>query len=323
MQKILIIQTAFIGDVILATGMLETLHAAIPNAEISILLRKGNESLFAEHPFVKEVLVWDKKKDKYFGLLKMIKTIRSNRFDVVFNVQRFFSSGLITVFSGAKTTIGFDKNPLSSFFSKKIEHQVQIIDALHETSRNQALIDAWIKTEIKKPRLYTKSSLLNDRDYVTISPASVWETKKTPVSKWVELINRNKEVTFYLLGGPSDTVLCEEIAKATGLNLSQVLAGKFSLLESAAIMKNASMNFVNDSGPLHLCTAVDAPVTAVFCSTIPEFGFGPLSGDSKIIESIPRPSCKPCGLHGKRECPLGHFSCGNNISVEQLEQRLP
>jgi heptosyltransferase-2 len=97
-----------------------------------------------------------------------------------------------------------------------------------------------------------------------------------------------------------------------------VLAGQLSLLQSAALMSKAKRNFVNDSGPLHLCSAMDAPVTAVFCSTIPSFGFGPLSKDSKVVQTALGLACRPCGLHGRKECPEGHFKCGTSINTVDL-----
>jgi heptosyltransferase-2 len=83
-------------------------------------------------------------------------------------------------------------------------------------------------------------------------------------------------------------------------------------------MRDAAMNFVNDSAPMHFSSAMNAPTTAFYCSTIPEFGFGPLSDRSRIVESNEDLACRPCGLHGKKSCPLGHFKCGES-SLEQIE----
>ena len=80
-------------------------------------------------------------------------------------------------------------------------------------------------------------------------------------------------------------------------------------------MKDAEMNYVNDSAPLHLAGAMNAPVTVVYCSTIPDFGFGPLSDNSKIIETKLDLKCRPCGLHGYKECPLTHFKCAHSIDI--------
>ena len=98
MQRILVIQTAFIGDVVLATGLLEKLHQHYPDAALDILVRKGNESLFDGHPFLHEVLIWNKKSAKYRHLFQLLKTIRQNRYDIVINVQRYFATGFLTAF---------------------------------------------------------------------------------------------------------------------------------------------------------------------------------------------------------------------------------
>ncbi|MFM2000515.1 MAG: hypothetical protein RL204_2462, partial [Bacteroidota bacterium] len=153
--------------------------------------------------------------------------------------------------------------------------------------------------------------------FVTISPASVWETKKFPIEKWIELIHR-LNCRVVLLGGPSDRGLCNQIAEKCHNRIVQVLAGDLTLLQSAALMSKAQMNYTNDSGPLHLASAMNAPTTAVFCSTIPEFGFGPLSDNSKVVESTIDLACRPCGLHGHRKCPQGHFKCGISIQIDQL-----
>ena len=119
-------------------------------------------------------------------------------------------------------------------------------------------------------------------------------------------------IQFYLLGGPDDHELCEDIKVFSQRNNVYNLAGKLSLMQSAALMKDAKRNFVNDSGPLHIASAGNASVSAFFCSTIPEFGFGPLSDDSNVIE-VNDLTCRPCGLHGHKACPKGHFHCGNGL----------
>jgi heptosyltransferase-2 len=87
-------------------------------------------------------------------------------------------------------------------------------------------------------------------------------------------------------------------------------------------MKNASMNFMNDSAPMHLASSVDAPTTVIFCSTVTDFGFRPLSSDAKVIETNEDLDCRPCGLHGHRTCPKKHFKCGLNIDVAKLLARI-
>jgi ADP-heptose:LPS heptosyltransferase len=324
-QKFLVIQTAFIGDVVLATALIEKLHSFYPDARIDFLVRKGNEALLTGHPFLHEVLIWDKRRHKLRNLRNLIRLVRQTRYDTVINVQRFAATGLLTAFSGAKQTIGFDKNPLSSLFTQKIPH---IVGNQHEVDRNQTLIVSLTDDHPAKPRLYPtkadeeKVKPYETKPYITISPASVWFTKQYPAEKWSAFLRRLPHgYTVYLLGAPSDKECCERI-KAThpaAVNLS----GELSFLQSAALMKGADMNYVNDSAPMHFASAVNAPVTAVYCSTIPAFGFGPLS-DKRFIVEIRQPlDCRPCGLHGYRACPKGHFNCAWKIEDTQLLQTLP
>ena len=322
MKKILVIQTAFIGDAILATGILEKLHQHYAEAEIHFLIRKGNESLFENHPFLKQILVWDKSK-KYSDLWRLLQAIRKEKFDVAINLQRFGATGLLTGFSGATKTIGFEKNPFFFLFSESYPHE--ILNGKHEVERNHELIKNITDNHFEKPRLYPSEKDINaiskyvEKPFVCIAPASVWFTKQLPESKWIELINQTNSVyTIYMLGSKVDNDLAHRImSNATNKNVVN-LCGKISLLQSAALMKSATMNYINDSAPLHLASAIDAPVTAFFCSTIPEFGFGPLSENSQIIQTEEKLKCRPCGLHGKKACPEGHYKCGTGINISAV-----
>ncbi|AEV98342.1 heptosyltransferase [Niastella koreensis] len=325
-MKFLVIQTAFIGDVVLATGIVEKLHRFFPDAQIDFLVRKGNEGLLQNHPYLHKVLIWDKKNGKLKNLWKLLRGIRKRRYDKVINVQRFAATGILTAFSGAREKIGFDKNPLSWLFDKKIKHVISDVNhPIHEVDRNNELIREFTNDEVVNPHLYPSAEdtavvqQYRKPPYITISPASVWFTKQFPKDKWISFAAAiPANYTIYLLGAPGDTALGEEIRTA-GIPATVVnLCGKLSFLQSAALMKEAAMNYVNDSAPMHFASSVNAPVTAVYCSTLPSFGFGPLS-DKRFIVEVQEPlTCRPCGLHGRPACPLGHFKCAYGITNAQL-----
>jgi heptosyltransferase-2 len=324
LKKFLVIQSAFIGDVILSTAVIEHLHRNFPDAQLDFLLRAGNESLFHGHPFLRKIYVWNKKHDKYRNLFRLIKTIRRERYDGVINLQRHTASALVTVLSGAQKTTGFESSLLSVFFSHRFKHELgkrNQPNYSHEVDRCIQLTSPWLPVRKIKPTLYPTANdsaavdLYISKPFITISPSSVWFTKQTPATVWKELITAVSGKHIYLLGGASDVKMCEEIA--VGHAHVQVLAGKLTLLQSAALMMKAEMNYTNDSAPLHLCSAMNAPVKAIFCSTIPEFGFGPLSDNSSVVQSRLDLPCKPCGNHGKAFCPKGHFDCGR-ISLTDL-----
>ena len=326
MKKFLIIQTAFIGDVVLATSLVEKLASYFPAASIDFLVRKGNESLLENNPHIRQVLVWNKKQRKLGNLWRMLFRIRKEKYDAVINVQRFAATGLLTAFSKAKTKIGFNKNPLSFLFTNKVKHEISTGgQPVHEIERNTKLIAGITDAIVFKPKLYPSVKDVETVDpfkkapYLTISPASVWFTKQYPKDKWAEFIQKtDPSYTIYLLGASSDTALADEIIRLAKRSQVINLCGQLTFLQSAALMKDAAMNYVNDSAPLHFASAVNAPVTAIYCSTIPAFGFGPLSDHRYIVETEIELHCRPCGLHGWKACPLGHFKCALTIRDEQL-----
>jgi heptosyltransferase-2 len=326
-RSFLIIQTAFIGDVVLATALIEKLHQYYPDATIDFLLRKGNEGLLKAHPYLRDVLIWEKKKDKQKNLFELLRKIRGNKYDVVINVQRFAATGMLTAFSGAGETIGFSKNPLSFLFTSRVRHIVSTPERpLHEIQRNQKLIEKLTDALPEKPRLYPsvadrqKVAQYKQAKYICVAPASVWYTKQFPAEKWISFIkNIPFGIRIYLLGAPGDADLCEQIKISSAAGERVVnLAGKLGFLESAALQEGAIMSYVNDSAPMHFASAMNAPVTAVYCSTLPSFGFGPLSDKSHIVEVKEKLPCRPCGLHGRKACPLKHFDCAMKIADQQL-----
>ncbi len=324
LKRILIIQTAFIGDVILATPLIEALSEKFPNAKIDFILRKGNENLLENHPKLNEVIVWDKKR-KYKSLFEIIRLLnKRGKYDLLINLQRFLTTGFLSAMIRANFKIGFDKNPLSFFMNARVKHE--ITKSAHEVERNLHLLNPLkiTNTEQFKVRLYPSEEdhkKVEDylgQPYATISPASVWYTKQLKKEKWIELINAlPDDLSIYLLGGPGDRAICNDIiSKAKRTNIRS-FAGQTSFLQTAVIMKHAVLNYTNDSAPMHIASSQNAKSCAVFCSTVPEFGFGPLSDFNRIVQ-VEGLECKPCGLHGYKACPKGHFKCANDLEIKNL-----
>lgn len=328
MYKFLVIQTAFTGDVVLATAIVEKIHNAYPDAQIDFLLRKGNEGLLKGHPFLTNVFIWNKKDGKYTNLLKMMRRVRREKYTHIINPHRFLTSGLMMFFSGASYTAGFNKNPMSAFFTKVAPHDIAEVGAteyIMEVERYQLLIEDITDKHAAFPKLYPspadyeKAAAYKSQPYITIAPSSVWFTKRFPADRWAQLINMlPAHLKIYILGGPDDIPLGETVTRFAANPNVENLCGKMSFLESCALMQDAVMNYTNDSAPLHFGVAMDAPVTGVFCSTISSFGFGPVHKKGRIVEIDYPLYCRPCGLHGRKKCPEGHFKCAHDIKNEQL-----
>jgi ADP-heptose:LPS heptosyltransferase len=351
-KQFLIIQTAFLGDAVLVTSIVEKLHAFYPGAAIDLVVRKGNEGLFGAnnqrtissgtvapsgrppshsnphtHPFLHHLFIWDKRGGKTRNLFALIGELRNTDYDHIINCQRFFSTGLMTVLARGKEKIGYDKNPLSLLFSRTVKHAIG--DGRHEVDRLNDLIAHLTDEERPLPRLYPtpEARAVAERliaqhstgkgRYVCIAPASVWFTKQWPEAKWVELIRAiPQEQHVFIIGAPGDSEMAQRIITASGRGVD--LTRELRLLESAALMEGGAMNYVNDSAPLHIASAMNAPVTVVFCSTVPAFGFGPLRENGRVVETGEELDCRPCGLHGYTACPKGHFKCALGIEARSL-----
>lgn len=326
-MRILIIQTAFIGDVILSTPLIESIKKNYPDARIDFLLRSGNQGLLQTNPKVSQLFVWNKSK-KYKSLFRLVREINASgeKYDYLINLQRFLSTGIFSMLIKAKNKIGFAKNPLSLFYTERQGHLIE--HDIHEVDRNLSLVSSFCKELVRMPKLYPSEDdylsieKYKAETYVCIAPTSVWFTKQFPLEQWVQLINHlTHTYKVYLLGGNADWSVCEQILRECDSEQVHNLAGNLSLLESAALIEKAFMSYVNDSAPLHLASAMNAPTTAIFCSTTPRFGFGPLAENARIVETSEKLSCRPCGLHGKKACPEGHFKCATTISIDQLLYR--
>lgn len=302
-------QTAFLGDAVLGLSVVQAVQRAFPAADVRYWVRKGNESLVPGEG----VFVWDKRRKKYSHFLQNLDEIRRFRPDAFLNLQRFFSTGLMAVMSGAKIRAGFDKNPWSSLFTHRVPH---VVDGRHEIERNAELLKALGIGEWSRPRVRVEEPGV-DGQYVVLAPASVWATKAW--AHWPELAKMLAEkIKVCVVGAPAERDACSRVAGDWAVNL----AGELRLPEVAGLMKNAVRVFANDSAPLHIAGSVNAPVTAMFCSTVPRFGFGPLSDDAIILEKHGL-DCRPCGLHGKKSCPKGHFRCGLEIDAPTAAATLP
>jgi heptosyltransferase-2 len=332
-KKILIIQTAFIGDTILASQFARAVKEQFPESEIHFFLRKGNESVIQGLSSIYKVWVWDKAGGKTRNLFKLIWELRKIRFDLVFNLHRHFNSGLVAALMKSPFKAGFKQNPLSLFYTHKVNHLIPHNEnekIWHEVQRNLQLLQLCspqfqISSDAKnyRPELpllekhFFKIAPHSEGEYFVLAPASVWFTKAWSESKFRELTHALSTLgRVIFIGAPTDKELCDRIRKDLPNTLN--LCGDLSLLDSAALMKKAKRVFVNDSAPLHLASCVNAKTTAIFCSTVQDFGYTPLATDSIVVDVGQTLDCRPCGLHGHKSCPKGHFRCSEDIQIQTV-----
>jgi heptosyltransferase-2 len=337
MDKVLIIQTAFIGDAILTLPMIQKLKDIFNDVELHVLCIPASAEIFYVSPYVNKVLIYDKKgKDKgLLSLVKLILRIRSEKYSRIYSPHRSFRTAVIVNFSGTKLTFGFD----NSSFKNVYTHLVKYDNSKHEVQRNLDLIgfsynaNSWkIRPELKFNRVLSnplEKLFVNYTDrskYIVVAPGSVWNTKIYPFQYYRDIIKYlvSRKYFVLLIGGEKDQALCESLVVEFE-NYANSVAGKVTLLDSVLILEKAEMLISNDSAPTHLGMCADIPVLTIYCSTVPDFGFYPYNLKSSYI-SYNDLTCKPCGIHGYDNCPIKTFDCAYKLNpdivISKIEEML-
>lgn len=326
-KRILVIQTAFIGDAILTLPMLQVLKKNNPGAEIDVAAIPSTKIIFEHSPVVDSVHVLDKrgKHKSIGGLLGFAKQLKRKKYDVIYSPHRSFRTSLLVWFSGVKETYGFS-NASGKWVYKNI---VKYNPDIHEVGRNLSLIDSPVEDisnnlpiveasheAISKVEAFVED--LKPTRLAAIAPGSVWNTKRYPIEHYKDVAGylADKGYQVLLLGGMGDIGLVSELHKAYPESTT-VTAGKFDLIESIELLRRCEILICNDSAPTHMAMCADIPVVTLYCSTVPRFGFYPYSKKSGYL-SYNDLDCKPCGIHGHNKCPIDNFLCGKELMPQNV-----
>ncbi len=330
-MKILVVQTAFIGDAVLTLPMVQVLHKNYPDSTIDLLAIPRTAELFLNHPDVHKIISYDKRKSDrgVFGLIRMSQKICENRYDIAIIPHRSFRSAFLIRLAGIPRRIGFDISGGSFSMTETVRYDKQI----HEIERNLSLLknlgieissrvlpELYPSTEDKKnvDELLSGKNIKSSDRLIAIAPGSVWATKRWLPERYAELIRllSNDGFVPVLIGGKEDRILCESIAKESDAR-TLVLAGDLSLLQSAEVLRRALVLVTNDTAPMHLAVAMRIPVVTIFGPTAPSFGFAPYGENDVVVETLGL-SCRPCRIHGSKRCPVKTFDCMKRIEVKRV-----
>ena len=329
-KNILLVQTGFIGDVILSTPVISAIKEMYPNSSLSLLTTPIASTLFKNDTRLNEVISYDKrgKQSGISGLLGMARELKSRNFDVVFSLHKSYRTSMLLFLSEIPIRFGFKEAKLSRLYSKTIRREKESHDVLRNLSilKNVGFdtksLDLRMKIDIgEKLRSETrkKFNFIEGKKLVVVAPGSVWLTKRWTEEGYAGLISKLLDFGFFviLIGGEGDKSVGEVIEKKVVEEKSlcgdfRNYIGELNLLESAALIEMASVLVANDSAPLHLASALHSPVVAIFCATVPDFGFGPWMTRHEILE-VKELSCRPCGRHGGNSCPTGTNFCRTQI----------
>ncbi|MCX7641423.1 MAG: lipopolysaccharide heptosyltransferase II [Elusimicrobiales bacterium] len=317
-KKIIIFQTAFLGDLLLTLPVVKKLKDKYPKSYLSLVIRKDNFEIVKNIKEIDMIIIDDKKSNKIKNFINIIKTIRKEKFDLAIMPHRSFRTALISYFSNIPLKIGFDIFPNSLLYDIKIPFKW----SLHDVERNMMLVENLdFENDIIFPNFkITKSKKIKfTKPVITINPSSVWNTKRWPAykfSKLIKMITEKYSTKSIIIGSKNEKEYIRLIEKNIPDNSFINLCGETDLEELIYIIKNSDLLITNDSGPMHIAVACSTPVIAIFGPTTKELGFFPYSNNSIVIEENIK--CRPCRLHGSKKCPHKHFLCMNLIRVETV-----
>ena len=317
----LVIQTAFLGDVVLTIPLLQRLAAR--HGPVDVMTTPAAAPLVATHPAVRLVIPYDKRgADRgWGGFRRMVRTLRAKGYRRAYLAHRSWRSAALAWLARIPTRIGFADAPGAPSYTRRIPtpsgvHAIVRYEALAEPREGErSEPEPWLALP-ERDRQAASAWLLAhgiEGPFVAMAPGSIWNTKRWPY--FAELAAR-MALPVVVIGGGQDQALGAAVARGAGARGVNA-AGDLTLPESAAVVERAAALVTNDSAPLHLASAVGTPIVAIFGPTVPAFGFGPLRTGDRVVEHADLP-CRPCSQHGPQVCPLGHHRCMKDVGVEQV-----
>ncbi len=349
-RSLLVVQTAFLGDLLLGIPFYQRLRELWPQHRLILLCRKGLGDFFLKTLLFDEVI--EIKKGDRASYTKAQEQLQSKNLEYIFSPHESLRTAFFCSSLKSKHKISFRKFWNSIFFTKSIEKQKQWPEPLRQmsllfpwdsetqkkafalasenifyqkdSSGKLSAVPGWCSLSLREQlnkdtftfqRLVETFKLKSyqDNKWIFLFPGSVWATKMWTEQGFIEVGRyfQEKEYQVFIMGGPGEEALTERIQSRIPGSLN--LTGKTSIYESAVLLSKGVLVVGNDSASTHLACCADVPTVTVFGPTIIEFGFRPWSSRSYLVEKS-HLVCRPCGPHGHRHCPLGTHECMKTIS---------
>ena len=295
-MKILIIHTAFIGDIVLSTPLIQKLKDLYPKSEIDYLTLPTNQSVLYNNPNLNEIILYDKKgKDKGIkGFLKVLKILKQKKYDYAVIPHRFIKSILLAKLAKIPDIVGFDVATGSSLLDKKVhydmkKHEVERLLNLvgYEGKKIPVRIYPAKENFVKIEKMLTISGYTGKKEQklILVAPGSQRPEKMWPIEKYREVIQKLKKNENYFIG-----ITGSKSEKELPLNFEKDknvidFRGEISLVEFGALISKADVVVGNDSSPIHIASGFEKPfVIGIFGPGKRSLGFFPWTEKSNVIE---------------------------------------
>jgi len=321
-----VIQTAWIGDVVLTTPLLAAL--ARRHGPIDLVTVPEAVPLVETHPAVASVLPFDKRgrDGGVRGLFRTAQLLARNRYRIAYHPQGSLRSALLTRLARIPSRVGFSNAPgrwlYTSRPARKGKHEADRLLSLASEHGPSRLSLALTHQDLAAAESALSASGINE-PFVVLAPGSARANKRWPYfSELASLLG--ERVPVVIVGGNDGNGGSEpswpsasSASPAFPASPATDLRSHLTIRESAAVIKRARIAVTNDSAPLHIAQAMGTPTVAIFGPTVPELGFGPREEHDQTV-GVANLSCRPCSTHGADRCPLTHHRCMRDLDVSTV-----
>lgn len=317
MNRAAVIQTAFLGDAVLTTPLIELLAAE--HGPVDVVTTPEATPLFETLPTVDRVVTFDKRGAHrgLRGIRLVARSLTTRGLGYAYLPHQSLRSALIARLAGIEHRIGFRTSAARWLYTDRRagsgDHEIERLCSLTRGERfPQPCVSVTPHDAREADEALARAGI--GRDFVVIAPGSRQPTKRWPY--YPALADRlTKTVDVVVLGDENDYRTCRHIV--ADRHRAANLAGTLSIRASAVVIHRAHIVICNDSVALHLAGAMGTPVLAIFGPTDPSLGFGP-RGTQDLTLGVRHLPCRPCSLHGGRRCPLHHHKCMVDLAVDTV-----
>jgi len=322
MAKFLIIRFSSIGDIVLTTPVVRCLRKQLPGAEIHFLTRQAFRGMVATNPYIDKVHVLGDS----FEL--MLHELQTEEYDYIIDLHHNLRTLRIKRSLKKVKAFSFHKLNIEKFLLTNLKINMMpdkhIVDRNLETVRSFGIQDDGQGLDYFIP----EAEVVDNNDlptshlhgYIAVVIGAALATKKLPVHKLKELCAA-LDHPLILLGGKEDQEDGKAIASVDEVKIYNA-CGKFSLNESADLVRRSKLVITHDTGLMHIAAALQKPIISAWGNTVPAFGmypyYGKYSKQHYDVVEINKLWCRPCSKIGYRKCPRGHFKCMENIAVNDI-----
>ncbi len=325
-MKFLVIRFSSIGDIVLASPVIRCLKKQVITAEVHFLTKSSFKTVTEANPYIDKFHYYDN------NIGELLHTLKKENFDYIIDLHNNFRSNKIKrVLKVQSYTI--DKLSLEKLLLTKL--RVNIMPRRHISLRSMDTVAAFgvqydnegLDYFIAKDGKITESDIpaSHHSGYIALVIGASYPTKKLPVHKLIELCS-NIDHPIILVGGKEDNEIGQQVASSDDSGKIYNACGKFSLHESADIVKRSKLVISHDTGLQYIAAAYNKPILAIWGSTSPLLDVEPIYNNNITLhENIirqPKLRCQPCSKYGNKKCPLGHFKCMNQMDINDIVRKV-